>query len=118
FDIGAFNPVFPEYRFEQIDAESAGGTVSFPVVFEGPPGLVHGGVLASFFDCVIQHHNCAVGVAGKTRSLAVTYRRPTPLSTALGFDVVREITERGVRSVGRLTLDGEVLCMGELDSVA
>ncbi|MFW0785765.1 hypothetical protein AAFP35_14725 [Gordonia sp. CPCC 206044] len=118
FDLGSFNPSFPEYRFARIDAESARGSVTFPVVYEGPPGLVHGGVLASFFDCVIQHHNCAVGSAGKTRSLDIAYRRPTPLLTALDFDVTREITERGLRSTSRLLLDGQVLCTGELDSVA
>ena len=37
---------------------------------------------AVFFDCVVQHHNCDVGVAGKTTSLAVRFRRPTPLLTA------------------------------------
>ena len=33
-------------------APHASGTVTFPLVFEGPPGVVHGGVLATFFDCV------------------------------------------------------------------
>src|SRR5246127_767530 len=42
-DIGAFNPCFPEYRFDHIDGEIASGQVSFPVIYEGPPGLVHGG---------------------------------------------------------------------------
>jgi acyl-coenzyme A thioesterase PaaI-like protein len=118
FDPGSFNPNFPEYRFERIESESARGTVTFPVVYEGPPGLVHGGVIASFFDCVIQHHNCAMGSAGKTRSLTITYRRPTPLLTDLDFDITREVTDRGLRSAGRLVRDGQVLCTGELDSVA
>lgn len=29
-DIGAYNPCFPEYRFDQHDAENATGTVEFP----------------------------------------------------------------------------------------
>ena len=41
----------------------------FPIAYEGPPGIVHGGFLAVFFDSIIQHHNCDVGVAGKTTSL-------------------------------------------------
>ena len=117
-DIGAFNPCFPEYRFEEIDPETASGTVSFPVVFEGPPGLVHGGFLGVFFDCVIQHQSCVLGVAGKTRSLTVTYRRPTPLDTELRFDIARSHDERGVTATARLTLDGEVLCTGAASTVA
>ncbi|MFD6895169.1 hypothetical protein ACFWB0_11560 [Rhodococcus sp. NPDC060086] len=117
-DIGAFNPAFPEYELRTFDADTASGTVNFPVVYEGPPGLVHGGFLAVFFDCVIQQHNCEVGIAGKTRLLSIRYRRPTPLLTTLDFDVVRRATERGLVSEARLMRDGEVLCIAELDCVA
>jgi hypothetical protein len=88
------------------------------VVYEGPPGLVHGGFLAVFFDCVIQHHNCVTGMSGKTRGLSVTYRRPTPLLTELRFDIVRSQVERGNVSTARLLLDDEVLCTGEVNTLA
>src|SRR5262249_47702409 len=87
-DIGAYNPCFPEYTIE-VDHDHAHGTVSFPVVYEGPPGVVHGGFLATFFDCAIQHHNCDVGVAGKTTSLLVEFYRPTPIETELRFEITR-----------------------------
>ena len=118
FDIGAFNPCFPEYEFDRIDADTADGRVTFPVVYEGPPGLVHGGFLAVFFDCVIQHQNCATELSGKTRSLTVTFRRPTPILTELSFDIVREQAERDVTSMARLSLDGELLCTGEATTLA
>jgi acyl-coenzyme A thioesterase PaaI-like protein len=118
FDIGAFNPCFPEYEFDRIDAETASGRVTFPVVYEGPPGLVHGGFLAVFFDCVIQHQNCATELSGKTRSLNVTFRRPTPILTELRFDLARAQVDRGVTSTARLLLDGEVLCIGEATTLA
>ncbi|MBV8181854.1 MAG: hypothetical protein JO045_24265 [Mycobacterium sp.] len=117
-DIGAFNPCFPEYRFDHLDAQTASGRVAFPVVYEGPPGLVHGGFLAVFFDCVIQHQNCLAGLSGKTRSLRVTYRRPTPVLTHLRFDIARSQVERGITSTARLLLDDEVLCIGEADTLA
>jgi len=117
-DIGAYNPSFPEYYFDHLDAENAGGRVVFPLVYEGPPGLVHGGFLAVFFDCVIQHHNCVTGMSGKTRGLSVTYRRPTPLLTELRFDIVRSQVERGNASTARLLLDDEVLCTGEVNTLA
>ncbi len=118
FDIGAFNPCFPTYEFDRIDMQTASGRVAFPVVYEGPPGLVHGGFLAVFFDCVIQHQNCATELSGKTRSLNVTFRRPTPILTELRFDIVRAQADRGVTSTARLSLDDEVLCIGEATTLA
>ncbi len=117
-DIGAFNPCFPEYRFDHFDTQTASGEVTFPLVYEGPPGLVHGGFLAVFFDCIIQHHNCLVGLSGKTRSLNVTFRRPTPVVTDLRFDIARSEVERGVTSTARLLLDDEALCIGEVNTLA
>ncbi|OBI21148.1 hypothetical protein [Mycobacterium sp. E2497] len=117
-DIGAYNPCFPEYRFDQLDADEATGRVNFPLVYEGPPGCVHGGFLGVFFDCVIQHHNCVTGLSGKTRSLVVTFRRPTPVLTALRFDIVRSQVERGIASTARLLFDGEVLCTGQVNTLA
>jgi hypothetical protein len=83
--------------------------VEFPVLYEGPPGLVHGGFLAVFFDSIIQHHNCDVGVAGKTTGLAVRFRRPTPVLSSLTFDVARVVTGDRIESTARL-LDSEVVC--------
>lgn len=117
-DIGAYNPCFPEYRFDHLDADSATGRVCFPLAYEGPPGLVHGGFLGVFFDCVIQHHNCVTGLSGKTRALAVTFRRPTPLLSELRFDIARSEIERGIISTARLLLDDEMLCTGEVTTLA
>jgi len=117
-DIGAFNPCFPEYRFDHLDAQNASGRVAFPLVYEGPPGVVHGGFLAVFFDCVMQHQNCFAGLSGKTRFLNVKFRRPTPVLTDLRFDIARSQVDRGITSRARLLLDDEVLCIGEAETLA
>jgi hypothetical protein len=116
-DIGAFNPAFPEYGID-VAGDHASGSVTFPLAYEGPPGLVHGGVLATFFDCVIQHHNCDVGVAGKTTSLAVTYRRPTPLFEKLDFTIEREADARRITSHAQLSLGDVTLCSATMEAVA
>jgi hypothetical protein len=116
-DVGAFNPCFPEYAI-RIEGDRAVGHVNFPLAYEGPPGLVHGGFLAVFFDSVIQHHNCDVGVAGKTTSLVVHYRKPTPLLTELAFEVERSVDDRRINSTARLTSDGVVLCEAQMSAVA
>lgn len=122
-DVGAFNPMFPEYAIEvAADGGRATGTVTFPLAYEGPPGLVHGGFLALLFDCVVQHHNCDVGVAGKTTSLALRYRRPVPLLAPLAFELDRVAADGRIRSTGRLRRaddpGGRVLCEAEVDAVA
>jgi hypothetical protein len=48
----------------------------------------------------------------------VTFRRPTPLLTELRFDISRSQTERGVAATARLLLNDEVLCAGEVNTLA
>jgi hypothetical protein len=79
---------------------------------------VNGGFLAVFFDCITQHQSCAAERTGKTRSLAVTFRRPTPILTELRFDITREEFDGKVTSTARLLLDDEVLCIGEFRTMA
>jgi hypothetical protein len=106
--VGAYNPAFPLYAIE-VEGDRASGTVSFPVLYEGPPGLVHGGFLAVFFDQAIQHHNCDVGTAGKTTRLEIRYSAPTPLLTQLRFDIERRVEDRRIESTARL-FAGDVQC--------
>ena len=118
FDIGAHNACFPEYEIVVVDEASAYGSVSFPIAYEGPPGVVHGGFLALFFDCVVQHHNCEVGLAGKTWSLAVRYSRPAPLGKPLRFTLERTVAETGIHTNASLDRAGKVLCEAKVDAIA
>jgi hypothetical protein len=117
FSIGAHNPCFPEYEIDVEDDTVARGVVTFPLAYEGPPGLVHGGFLAVFFDCVVQHHNCAVGLAGKTTSLIVNYRRPTPLLTELAFTLDRRLAGDRIHTSGVLRAGNRVMCEAEVDAI-
>jgi hypothetical protein len=116
-DIGKYNPCFPEYEI-RVEGEHASGTVSFPLIFEGPPSLVHGGFLAVFFDCVIQHHNCDYGTAGKTTALNVDYLRPTPILRTLQFEIDRTSDARRITSTASIELDGSVLSRATMEAVA
>jgi hypothetical protein len=116
-DIGAFDPCFPVYDIV-VEGDHAHGTVRFPIAYEGPPGLVHGGFLALLVDCVVQHHNCDVGVAGKTVSLALRFRRPTPLLTDLAFTVDRQVDGDRITSTARILADDVVLAEAEVVAVA
>jgi hypothetical protein len=116
-DVGSFNSAFPEYSIS-VEGPRAHGEVEFPLAFEGPPGLVHGGILATFFDCVVQHHNCDVGVAGKTTSMLIEYRRPTPLLKPLRFTIDREQTDGRINSRAELLSDDALLCSATVGAVA
>ncbi len=116
-NIGAYNPSFPEYELA-VDGDRATGTVTFPIPYEGPPGIVHGGFLAVFLDCAVQHHNCDVGRAGKTTSLTLRFRRPTPLLTPLAFTIERRVDGDRILSTARLLLDERVLCEADVDAIA
>jgi acyl-coenzyme A thioesterase PaaI-like protein len=110
-DIGDYNPCFPEYDLEiDLEAATAHGTVEFPVCYEGPPGIVHGGFLAVFFDSVLQQLNCDLGQAGKTAELSLRFRRPTPLLTPLVVRAARAIEDDRIRSHAELLRDDVVLC--------
>jgi len=116
-DVGSFNACFPEYTIE-VDGAHARGAVTFPIAYEGPPGLVHGGFLGVFVDCVVQHHNCDVGVAGRTTAMTVRYRRPTPLGVRLTFEIHRDVADDRTRSVVRLTNGDRTVCEAEVEAFA
>jgi acyl-coenzyme A thioesterase PaaI-like protein len=110
-DVGDYNPCFPQYDLVvDVEATSAHGTVEFPICYEGPPGIVHGGFLAVFFDCVLQQLNCDLGQAGKTAELSVRFRRPAPVLTRLVVRAERTIDDSRIRSHAALLRDDAVLC--------
>lgn len=106
--IGRHNPLAPplSVRFEPPRAVLTG---TFGRAYEGPPGCVHGGVLASAFDLVLAAANVMVGLPGPTARLEITYRRPTALSVPCEFEGrVERHDGRNVHAVGRLTQRGRV----------
>jgi len=120
YAVGDYNPCFPRYTLaldrdeDDTTAGGAHGTVEFSISYEGPPGFVHGGFLAVFFDCVFQELNCARGLAGKTAELSVRFRRPTPLLTALTYQAERIVDDRRITAHAELFLGDDLLCEAHL----
>jgi len=115
-DVGDYNACFPVYEMRVHD-DRGEGRVTFPVVYEGPPGVVHGGFLAVFFDCALQQLNCDMGTSGKTRTLALRFRRPVPILTELELVAERSIAEGSILSTAELHLDGTLMCAAEMSAV-
>jgi acyl-coenzyme A thioesterase PaaI-like protein len=111
--LGPHHPLRPELRIAHEDGVTH-GTVRFGVTFEGPPGCVHGGFVAHFFDQILGQHNLWAQIPAMTGTLSVRFRKGTPLLRELAFDVRHERRgERKVVTSGRLHAAGEVFSEAE-----
>ncbi|MGY1719121.1 PaaI family thioesterase [Blastococcus sp. SYSU DS0552] len=81
---GPGSPVAPPMVVEDFPAEGrCVGRVTIGKKLEGPPGLVHGGVVATLLDHVLARSARGAGHGGLTATLSVTYRRPVHLGVPL-----------------------------------
>ncbi len=111
--LGPHHPLRPELRIAHEDGVTH-GTVTFGVTFEGPPGCVHGGFVAHFFDQILGQHNLWAHIPAMTGTLSVRFRKGTPILRELAFDVRHERRgERKVITSGRLHAAGEVFSEAE-----
>ncbi|MFT5033313.1 MAG: acyl-coenzyme A thioesterase PaaI-like protein [Bermanella sp.] len=79
---GRSNPIAPPLNMWQ-DNGVARANVTMGWRFEGPPGSVHGGLVAALFDDFLGMAQMMGNQPGMTGTLTVKYRRPTPLETPL-----------------------------------
>lgn len=77
--VGLRNPVAPPLTVERDPAGRAWSHFHLGAAYEGPPGLVHGGVTALILDQIAGEAAAAGGTPGMTGQLSMRYARPTPL---------------------------------------
>jgi len=112
--VGQASPLAPRIEWDHSETALDGkpgieahGTFGAP--YEGPPGYVHGGMIALAFDEVLGIANIAAGHPGMTARLTIHYRRPTPLFHELRFRGAVDRVE-GRRIISRAELwDGDAL---------
>lgn len=108
--IGLYNPLAPPMRVVVDDDDTVRGAVNLDAAYEGPPGCVHGGVIASLFDEILGIANITAGVGAMTGTLTIRYRNPTPLKSDLTF-TARNVAVDGRKVFTNGTLHaGETLC--------
>jgi len=83
--IGQANPIAPPLRIQRYD-DKVVALATFGSAYEGPPGSVHGGMVAAAFDEVLGMAQSLGGAPGMTGTLTVKYRKPTPLHRELRFE--------------------------------
>jgi acyl-coenzyme A thioesterase PaaI-like protein len=111
--VGLYHPLAPPVMVEITDGV-VHGRANLGSTFEGPPGCVHGGVIASLFDELLGIVNIAAGLGAMTGTLTIRYRRPTPLLTDLRFEGRQNGVEgRRVYAIGSLYARDELCAEAE-----
>jgi acyl-coenzyme A thioesterase PaaI-like protein len=106
--LGLSNPVAPPIRVSIEDGKVV-GRGRFGIAYEGPPGCVHGGLIAAAFDEILGLTQSLSGAVGMTGTLTIRYRRPTPLHRDLRFEgTVEGVAGRKVTTSARLWADDEL----------
>lgn len=77
--VGLRNAVAPPLTIHQDPSGRAWSDFHLGAAYEGPPGLVHGGVSALLLDQLLGEAAAAGGKPGMTGTLTLRYRRGTPL---------------------------------------
>jgi acyl-coenzyme A thioesterase PaaI-like protein len=107
--LGRSNPLAPPINL-RLEGRVLVGEVSFGSAYEGPPGSVHGGMVAAAFDEVLGATQAMSGRPGMTGTLTIRYRSPTPLHTDLRFEAVLDRVEGRKLFCSARLLAGDTLC--------
>ncbi|MCA9510113.1 MAG: PaaI family thioesterase [Myxococcales bacterium] len=108
--LGIYSPLALPVEMEYADGLAV-GRARFTTPYEGPPGCVHGAIIAGAFDQVFNVANILGGAAGPTVRLDLAYERPTPLGADVVFEArIEEIGERRITTRGVLR-HGDTVCV-------
>ena len=96
FGCGPGNPVGLKLHFEPAeDNASVSCSTTVSDQYEGPPGYLHGGIIATLLDEAMSKANRTRGITAMTRQMQVDYLRPVPSNSPV------QITGQVTRSEGR-----------------
>lgn len=95
-----------------------GSVVSFPAVgenFEGHPGYLHGGIIATLLDEAMSKAVRALGQPAMTRKMEVNYLRPVPSRVPIRIEgrVVRSEQRKHWTEASILNAQGTILAQGK-----
>jgi uncharacterized protein (TIGR00369 family) len=95
FGCGTNNPVGLRLQFSVAPDHAVVCEAFVSDNYEGPPGYLHGGIIATLLDEAMSKANRANGTTAMTRQMQVEYLRPVPSCTPI------QIEGRVLRSEGR-----------------
>lgn len=110
---GPYNPLAAPVSMSA-EGGKAIGTARFGLAYEGPPGGVHGGVVAAVWDQVLAYACMIQGTPGHTATFTTSFRAITPLRDELRFEAWVERTEgRRVHARGQCHAGGKLVSEAE-----
>lgn len=119
---GPGNPLAAPLRVDVSAEGRVSARITLGKPYEGPPGLVHGGFIATLLDHVLARAARSAGHGGLTSSLSVRFRRPVPLGVPLVLEAeLDSVDGRRATARGRLVAEddpGTTLAEGEALLVA
>jgi hypothetical protein len=117
---GHSNPVAPPLVVEQVDDDGIlHAHAYYGYAYEGPPGHLHGGIVAGAFDEMVGVGQVTSGGMGFTGTLSIKMRRPTPLHTRIDYEAgVSKVDGRKVTVWSKSYAAGELLCEAEALMIA
>ena len=119
FGCGSQNPQGLHLHFvireDNPNTISAAATIQLGAAFEGPPGYVHGGIIATVLDEAMSKLNRPLDVVAMTRHMEVDYLRPVRLGDTLTIisHHVRRDGRKMFHSAEIIGSDGKVLARGK-----
>ena len=115
FGCGSANPQGLHLHFhtvaDQPDAITATAHIQLDRLHEGPPGHIHGGIVATLLDEAMSKLNRPLNILAMTRHMEIDYLRPAPLYQPLVL-VGRHLRRDGRKLFHQAELqlpDGKVL---------
>ena len=110
--LGHSHPFAPPLKIIR-DGDHSVALVTYTHVYEGPPGAVHGGIVAAGFDMVLGAAASMAKRAGLTGTLTVRYRKSMPLHQEIRYEGwIDSVEARKTLVAGRATADGELVAEG------
>lgn len=104
---GRATPISPPMEL-WLDGDRVRGKANLGLPFQGPPGRVHGGVIAAMLDVLMAKTQDLSGTMGVTGTLNIRYIRGTPLKTDIDMEARILRTEgRKLFCEGRFFVNGE-----------
>jgi acyl-coenzyme A thioesterase PaaI-like protein len=111
---GLSNPIAPQLVWHRDEPEGVEGTVTLGEAYMGPPGRVHGGVLAWLMDSALSRAMHAAHRLGVTGTLTLRYRAASRINRELtckawlvGQEGRKLFIEGGVWQDGEQTVEAE-----------
>lgn len=110
---GRSTPISPPMEL-WIDGDKVRGKANLGLTFQGPPGRVHGGVLAAMLDVLMAKTQDLSGTMGVTGTLNIRFIRATPLKADIDMEArILRIDGRKLFCEGRFIVNGETTVHAE-----